>query len=752
MLGLADRRRSAHGRCDRPVVFLGPYEHHSNELPWRESAAEVVAIDADARGRIDVARPGPPAATATPDAPAHRQLLGRVQCHRIDLRHRPGRRAAARARRAGVLGLRRRRAVPADPDGERAGRARATTRTRCSSRRTSSSAVRRRPACSSWTAGSCRDRADGARRRHDRVRQPDPPRLRGRPGGPGGGRHAGDRGVDPRRPGLRAQGGGRHRRHPRPRTSASRSGCSPSAGGASRTSNSSAIPTRPGCPSSRSGSGTATRLLHHAYVVALLNDLFGIQARGGCSCAGPYGHRLLCDRRARVRRDRGRGGPRPPRDQAGLDPDQPPVLPGRRGRRLHRRGGRTRRPRTATGCSPTTCSFPDTGLWRHRAAATGSHRSTSRTSPGTPWAPRSTAAGRADGDALADHLERARGAPRRPARPGAGRTHRPARRVRGAAPLPPAAGVCRAMTVLLDLDVPARPAADRPVGRRWVLGGLLGAAGALALARGHPRRAVDPTRAPSGRRAGWGSFAGPVPGSELYLLVAVDAAGSAIAHACDGHGHRGVVPRPGPRRYPHGSLRRPGRAPRRSAWIRRYWTPPRRAGSPRTGSRGRRDRRRRGPAPSRSARPRPTAVSSPPVPPPHDADVRGELGPARARPAAWRAHRHLRECRRGTGDRSGSVRPRRWCPPARPSATACASIPYGWTGSPGSGPAWPRSSGRPHHPDPPGRRSAGLEAFDHAAQVVAFDGGRHQLGERVRACRRTPARPAPASAAAFSWS
>jgi selenocysteine lyase/cysteine desulfurase len=35
------------------------------------------------------------------------------------------------------------------------------------------------------------------------------------------------------------------------------------------------------------------RPLHHEYVVALLNDLFGIQARGGCSCAGPYGHRLL---------------------------------------------------------------------------------------------------------------------------------------------------------------------------------------------------------------------------------------------------------------------------------------------------------------------------------------------------------------------------------------------------------------------------------------------------------------------------
>jgi len=45
--------------------------------------------------------------------------------------------------------------------------------------------------------------------------------------------------------------------------------------------------------------------LHHNFVVALLNDLFGIQARGGCSCAGPYGHRLLgidMDRSSRFRR------------------------------------------------------------------------------------------------------------------------------------------------------------------------------------------------------------------------------------------------------------------------------------------------------------------------------------------------------------------------------------------------------------------------------------------------------------------
>tara|TARA_R110002110_G_scaffold330339_1_gene541607 strand:- start:28473 stop:30128 length:1656 start_codon:yes stop_codon:yes gene_type:complete len=33
--------------------------------------------------------------------------------------------------------------------------------------------------------------------------------------------------------------------------------------------------------------------LHYGFVVSLLNDLFGLQVRGGCSCAGPYGHALL---------------------------------------------------------------------------------------------------------------------------------------------------------------------------------------------------------------------------------------------------------------------------------------------------------------------------------------------------------------------------------------------------------------------------------------------------------------------------
>jgi selenocysteine lyase/cysteine desulfurase len=42
-------------RAERPVVFIGPFEHHSNELPWRESIADVVVIQEDADGHVDLA-------------------------------------------------------------------------------------------------------------------------------------------------------------------------------------------------------------------------------------------------------------------------------------------------------------------------------------------------------------------------------------------------------------------------------------------------------------------------------------------------------------------------------------------------------------------------------------------------------------------------------------------------------------------------------------------------------------------------
>ncbi|KAI3691184.1 hypothetical protein L2E82_49403 [Cichorium intybus] len=45
--------------------------------------------------------------------------------------------------------------------------------------------------------------------------------------------------------------------------------------------------------SSETRNYTRDKPLDGTFVAKLMNDLFGIQARGGCTCAGPYGHRLL---------------------------------------------------------------------------------------------------------------------------------------------------------------------------------------------------------------------------------------------------------------------------------------------------------------------------------------------------------------------------------------------------------------------------------------------------------------------------
>lgn len=39
---------------ERWVVFVGPHEHHSNLLSWRQSLAEVVEIDLDDEGLLDM--------------------------------------------------------------------------------------------------------------------------------------------------------------------------------------------------------------------------------------------------------------------------------------------------------------------------------------------------------------------------------------------------------------------------------------------------------------------------------------------------------------------------------------------------------------------------------------------------------------------------------------------------------------------------------------------------------------------------
>ncbi|WP_161882554.1 aminotransferase class V-fold PLP-dependent enzyme [Deinococcus alpinitundrae] len=51
---LLERLRQVTPLAERPVVFVGPYEHHSNEVTWRESLAEVVEVPLCPRGGIDL--------------------------------------------------------------------------------------------------------------------------------------------------------------------------------------------------------------------------------------------------------------------------------------------------------------------------------------------------------------------------------------------------------------------------------------------------------------------------------------------------------------------------------------------------------------------------------------------------------------------------------------------------------------------------------------------------------------------------
>jgi len=97
-------------------VFIGPYEHHSNDLPWRESTATMVVIGEDAHGHVALDELED-ALVRHRDRPmligsfsAASNVTGIVtdirRCHHT----------VAPARRSGLLGLRRGRTTPADPD------------------------------------------------------------------------------------------------------------------------------------------------------------------------------------------------------------------------------------------------------------------------------------------------------------------------------------------------------------------------------------------------------------------------------------------------------------------------------------------------------------------------------------------------------------------------------------------------------------------------------------------------------------
>ncbi|MBI3746382.1 MAG: aminotransferase class V-fold PLP-dependent enzyme [Chloroflexi bacterium] len=280
--------------AERPVVFIGPYEHHSNELPWRESIADVVTIPEDADGRIDLASLER-ALAANHDRPL---LIGSF---------------SAASNVTGIL----------------------------SDTRAISVLLHRHGALSFWDFGAAAPYVDiqlSPQRPgpdaeldykdavfispHKFIGGPGTPGvLAGRrelfhnrvPTSPGGGTVAYVNPIDHvylADPEHREEGG-------TPAIVESiRAGLvfqlKQAVGEAAiREREASFIRRAIKCwernPNiqvlgSHSlerlsivsfGVRHAGRYLHHNFVVALLNDLFGIQSRGGCSCAGPYGHRLL---------------------------------------------------------------------------------------------------------------------------------------------------------------------------------------------------------------------------------------------------------------------------------------------------------------------------------------------------------------------------------------------------------------------------------------------------------------------------
>ena len=279
---------------ERPVVFLGPYEHHSNELPWRESIADVVTIPEDADGRIDLAALER-ALVANADRPlkigsfsAASNVTGiisdtraiSVLLHRHGARsfwdfgaaapyvevelepHRPGLDAELDYKDAvfisphkfiggpgtpGILAARRdlfRNRVPAAPGG--------------------GTVVFVNPTEHAYLADPEHREEGGTPAIVESIRAGLVFQLK---------EAVGTDAIREREESFIERAIERWEGSPDIEVLGSHS--------LARLSIVSFVVRH------------ADRYLHHNFIVALLNDLFGIQSRGGCSCAGPYGHRLL---------------------------------------------------------------------------------------------------------------------------------------------------------------------------------------------------------------------------------------------------------------------------------------------------------------------------------------------------------------------------------------------------------------------------------------------------------------------------
>lgn len=278
---------------ERPVVFIGPFEHHSNELPWRESIAQVVVIPEDADGHIDA---------------------GQLEAALVRYGHRPLKIGSFSAA-SNVTGI-------------------------MSDTHAISDLLHRYGALSFWDFAAAAPYVDiqmyGRCTRHPKAYKDavfiSPHKFVGGPGTPGV--------LVVRRELLRNRvptvpGGGTvdyvnpYEHHYIADPARREEGGTPAIVESIRAGLVFQLKQSVGADVIRAieehfvrraidswrmnpniqilGNTDAHRLsivsfvvrrpggryLHHNFVVALLNDLFGIQSRGGCSCAGPYGHRLL---------------------------------------------------------------------------------------------------------------------------------------------------------------------------------------------------------------------------------------------------------------------------------------------------------------------------------------------------------------------------------------------------------------------------------------------------------------------------
>ena len=295
---------------ERPVILIGPYEHHSNELPWRESIADVITIGEDADGRIDLARLE--AALRETDGRSLRigsfsaasnvtGILSDTRAISV-LLHRHGALSVWDFAAAGPyveIEMDPHRAGPTGADGNGDGRP---------GEPDGDAALDYKDAIvvspHKFIGGPGTPGVLVARRELFRNRVPT---------SPGGGtvayvnplehvylddpEHREEGGtpaiVESIRAGLvfalkEAVGVDEIRAHEEDFIGRAIAAWSVEPG--------IGILGNPDLPRLSIVSFTVRhdgRYLHHNFVVAVLNDLFGIQSRGGCSCAGPYGHRLL---------------------------------------------------------------------------------------------------------------------------------------------------------------------------------------------------------------------------------------------------------------------------------------------------------------------------------------------------------------------------------------------------------------------------------------------------------------------------